>query len=257
MIFYFSGTGNTLWVAQQLAIATNERLVAIANCFDDASFTLAPDERIGFCFPVHGWKPPRIVRQFVSRLHIANAEGHFCYALVTCGDSVGKAIDILNDDLRQCGLTVESMFSLIMPESYVVLPFMYTDSEEREWRKLRTAERQIKTFCDDIVQRRRGLRELTTGPVPWVLSHVIGTVFNGVLITDKPFKVDATKCTGCTTCQHVCPVGNIAAERGKQPTWLHNHRCTACLACYHHCPHHAISYGPLTNSRGQYYYGKR
>ena len=68
MIFYFSGTGNTRWAAEQLATLTGEQLFFIPEelhtpCED----TLADGERIGFCFPVHGWQPPRIVRRSGAR----------------------------------------------------------------------------------------------------------------------------------------------------------------------------------------------
>lgn len=254
MVFYFSGTGNTLWAARMLASATNERLVPIADVRQNESFTLDDGERIGFCFPIHGWKPPRIVRKFIAQLNIDNATGHYCYALCTCGDSVGKAMEILNDDLAQHNLRTESVFSITMPETYVALPFMYTDKPEREQKKLRTATKQMKNITESVIERQSGLSETVTGPVPWVLSHIIGTVFNRFLITDKPFKVNPTRCTKCGTCAQVCPVGNIDGGRSHKPTWLHNGTCTSCLSCYHHCPRHAIEYGPLTKNRGQYYF---
>ncbi|MCR4765229.1 MAG: EFR1 family ferrodoxin, partial [Bacteroidaceae bacterium] len=87
MIFYFSGTGNTRWAATQLAQAINEQLLFIpdeikGNC----RYVLKQNERLGFCFPTHGWMPPTIVRNFINKLHISNVEGHYCYALTTCGD---------------------------------------------------------------------------------------------------------------------------------------------------------------------------
>ncbi len=122
MIFFFSGTGNTKWAAQELAKATGERLLFIPDELKSAcEYTLADDERIGFCFPVHGWQPPRIVREFVGRLKIDNASGHYTYILCTCGDSTGLAVKMLTEQLEGKGITVESCQSLTMPESYVCL----------------------------------------------------------------------------------------------------------------------------------------
>ena len=74
MIFYFSGTGNTKWVAQQIAEALNETLISIPDLIRDGQyqFTLQVEERIGFCFPTHGWQPPRIVRDFIHRFSTKN-----------------------------------------------------------------------------------------------------------------------------------------------------------------------------------------
>ncbi len=255
MIFFFSGTGNTHWAAQILAEATGERLVSMTDSEAETAYTLGEDERIGFCFPVHGWQPPKAVRRFIARLSIANPQGHFCYVLCTCGDSAGLAMEMLDVCLAEKGLKTDCRFSLVMPESYVVLPFMVTDSLKRERRKLETARAAMKRVAECVSQRRRGIDETKRGPMPWVLSHVIGAVFNAVLITDKPFKTDARRCAKCGICAKVCPTGNILYGQDGTPTWAHSGACTACLACYHHCPHHAIGYGPLTKRRGQYYYG--
>ena len=79
MIFYFSGTGNTRWVAQQIAEALGEELLYIPNLIKERrfEFKLQEDERIGFCFPTHGWQPPRIVRTFIRQLVLTGKRPHF------------------------------------------------------------------------------------------------------------------------------------------------------------------------------------
>lgn len=257
MIFFFSGTGNTLWAAKLLAEATGERLVSMADDNTESHYSLEPDERIGFCFPVHGWQPPKVVRRFVARLNITNPQSHYCYALCTCGDSAGLAMDMLDRCLKEKGLKTDSRFSLVMPESYVALPFMYTDRPEREQHKLETAQMAMHLIVPCVCERRKGIEAIKHGPLPWILSHVIGAVFNRVLITDKPFEVDPNRCSKCGVCAKICPTGNIRYGQNGTPEWTHNDRCAACLACYHHCPRHAINYGPLTKRRGQYYFGIR
>lgn len=280
MIFYFSGTGNTKWVAQQIASAIEEELVYIPDAIRAGryEYTLAEGERIGFCFPTHGWQPPRIVREFVGNLKIRGrrkeergrtfeegertfeererrnelqSEGVFCWALTTCGDSTGETMTILNRDLAAKGLRAETQFSVIMPESYVCLPFMYTDTPEREQEKIENARRQMHHIISIIKDCRRGVEELDKGATPRLYSYVIGAYFNRKMVTDKKFMVDDDVCTKCGKCTRVCPVNNI---EGKPPVWNHNGQCTACLACYHHCPVHAINYGERTRKRGQYYF---
>lgn len=267
MIFYFSGTGNTRWIAQQLAEATGEQLVNIADemleiadeMLDDnrehadarfyKEYSLADGERLGFCFPTHGWQPPKIVRSFIRRASFQHIS--YVYAVTTCGDSVGDAMSILNKELSLKGFQAETLFSVIMPESYVCLPFMYTDNEEREKEKIANARQQIKHIIDTIKGRKRGVIELERGAVPLLYSYVIGNYFNKCMITDDKFVVDADICTQCGRCEKVCPVHNM---KGTPPVWQHNKQCTCCLACYHHCPVHAINYGSITRKRGQYYF---
>ena len=253
MIFYFSGTGNTRWAAETLAQATGEQMLFIPEEQQGrCEYTLAEGERIGFVFPTHGWQPPRIVRNFIKKMHIDHAEGHFCYALTTCGDSIGVAMDILNSDLQKAGLPVAtSLFSLVMPESYVCLPFMYTDTEEKEHEKIATTKALLPHIIKCIRERREGVEELEKGGTPRLYSYVIGEYFNKRMVNDKKFTVDSDVCIKCGKCQKVCPVDNIT---GTPPEWNHNGRCTSCLACYHYCPVHAINFGKITRKRGQYFF---
>ena len=253
MIFYFSGTGNTRWVAEQIAKAIGDELVYIPDAIRDGKYDYTIDEKetIGFCFPTHGWQPPRIVREFISKLKV---ELHYCWAVTTCGDNMGETMTILNKDLAKIGLRASAMFSVIMPESYVCLPFMYTDTEEKEHQKIATARQQLPHIIECIRERRTGVVELEKGATPRLYSYVIGGYFNARMITDKKFMVDEDVCIKCGKCAKVCPVDNI---QGTPPEWIHNGRCTSCLACYHYCPTHAINFGKITRKRGQYYFNKR
>jgi ferredoxin len=258
MIFYFSGTGNTRWAAQRLAEATGEQLVSMADALrqQDLSYGLADGERLGFCFPIHGWQPPHIVRTFIDRLTIKTAGSPYCYTVCSCGDSTGLAVDMLAKELKAKGWRLSASLSLIMPESYVCLPFMYTDTPERERRKLQQAEHDLDQFIPVVTSCQEGVHRLRKGLTPWLFSHVIGAYFNRRMITDRKFRVNADKCVGCKRCEQVCPTGNLNIIDGK-PQWRHDSSCTCCLACYHHCPNHAIDYGRYTPRRGQYFYGHR
>ena len=251
MIFYFSGTGNTRWVAEQISQAIGEELLFIPDLIREGryDFILSEDERIGFCFPTHGWQPPRIVREFIRKLVV---EGEpFCWALTTCGDNMGECMTILNKNLKAKGLMAETMFSVIMPESYVCLPFMHTDPKDKELRKIENAKRQLSHIIPLIRDRIRGVEELEKGATPRLYSYVIGGYFNKRMITDRKFMVDSDVCIKCGKCENVCPVDNI---KGTPPVWMHNGQCTCCLACYHHCPVHAINYGKITRKREQYFF---
>ena len=271
MVFYFSGTGNTRWAAERLGQATGERLYYIPDELKtDCEYTLSADERIGFCFPVHGWQPPHIVRQFIRKLtffpqtskikvqssKIKVQTSNYAYALCTCGDSIGLAMQMFSEELMQRGIVLQSCQSLVMPESYVCLPFMYTDKPEREREKIEQAEKDLNLFLTVVKKRQSGYSQLKLGLTPWTFSHVIGAYFNRFMITDRKFMVDADVCTHCGRCEKACPVGDIVLQQGL-PTWKNDSSCTCCLSCYHHCPVHAINYGQITRRRGQYYFGHK
>ena len=303
MIFYFSGTGNTKWAASKLASATHEDLISIAPYMraDDSSHTLAEpfilkeNERLGFVFPVHGWRVPKLVREFIGRMKVQRAEpasagsqtlsdisgnsasadasgisasaGNsagslpFAFCVCTAGDSIGLTIENLNEvisqnpSLQALGITkVSSSYSLIMPESYVGLPFMDVDPKEKEiWKKSKSAQ-ELAVICEEIFDRKEGVSRLVKGPNPWFFTKVVGGFFENVLITDKRFHVEKDKCVKCGICANVCPVGDIKGGHGEYPEWLHHKDCLTCFTCYHHCPHHAIEFGKQTQKKGQYYF---
>lgn len=303
MIFYFSGTGNTKWAASKLASATHEDLISIAPYMraDDSSHTLAEpfilkeNERLGFVFPVHGWRVPKLVREFIGKMKVqreepdaagsqtlsdisgnsasADASGisasagnsagslPFAFCVCTAGDSIGLTIENLNEvisqnpSLQALGITkVSSSYSLIMPESYVGLPFMDVDPKEKEiWKKSKSAQ-ELAVICEEIFDRKEGVNRLVKGPIPWFFTKVVGGFFENVLITDKRFHVEKDKCVKCGICANVCPVGDIKGGHGEYPEWLHHKDCLTCFTCYHHCPHHAIEFGKQTQKKGQYYF---
>ena len=286
MIFYFSGTGNTKWAAARLAAATHEDLISIAPYMraDDSShniaepFILKENERLGFVFPVHGWRVPKLVREFICKMNIlrepSDATGGnkakaddclknspFTYCVCTAGDSIGLTIENLNKvisqnpSLQALGITeVSSSYSLIMPESYIGLPFMDVDPKEREIRKKENAAQELAVVCEEIFDRKEGISRLVKGPIPWFFTKVVGGFFENVLITDKRFHVEKDRCVKCGICANVCPVGDIKGGHGEYPVWLHHKDCLTCFTCYHHCPHHAIEFGRQTQKKGQYFY---
>jgi len=274
MIFYFSGTGNSKWAAKTLALETGDTLVSIPEVINsDCSFTLEKDEHVGFIFPIHGWRVPNIVKEFLTKLTIktlgedTSHVKHYCFCLVTAGDTIGKAMERFQQQLKSVtvndALSLKAVCSLIMPESYVGLPGMDVDTKEKELEKKELASKQLKEFSNILKQHPHkdsnqiwGWNQLIRGPIPSFFSGPVGGFFERFLITDKPFHVDSRRCVKCGICANVCPVGDIKGGLGFEPEWLHNGKCLTCFSCYHHCPHHAIEFGKRTQKKGQYFYNR-
>ena len=98
MILYLSGTGNTKYVAETLAAALRDRAVDVATLpADGFTLELEKGETLGFCFPVHGWRPPQLMRRFMNGIKVrteTSSEAMYTFVVCTAGDTVGEAIDV-------------------------------------------------------------------------------------------------------------------------------------------------------------------
>ena len=76
MIFYFSGTGNSLQAAKNIAKHNNEKLISMAAAInsgkDSFEYNLEENEIIGFVYPIYAWAPPKMVLRFIERLKLNN-----------------------------------------------------------------------------------------------------------------------------------------------------------------------------------------
>ena len=253
MIFYFSGTGNSAWVAQQLAQQLNDRLCFIPDELKgEANYKLRANEKLGFVFPVYAWRVPKFILKFIRRMKVENVS--YVYFVATCGDDSGRMDHYFKRAAQRKGWKVACGFSVIMPEAYVSLPGFDVDDKLKENRKLREA----KTRLDDMANN--PLQFLTYQHRWW--SQHLGWFFNTFLMSHKPFHTNGN-CNGCGKCAKVCPLHNIEMKAHPEkpadpetmasplrPLWHKD--CVGCLRCYHSCPQRAIEYGRFTKGKGQY-----
>ena len=138
MIFYFTGTGNSRWVAEALGTAFDEPLVSIADALNEGknAYPLGEREKVFFVFPVHSWGPAVLVPRFISRLILSGYKGQEVYFVCTCGDDCGYTDRIMRSILARRGIAVTGGFSVQMPNNYVLMPGFDVDSKMVETEKL-------------------------------------------------------------------------------------------------------------------------
>ena len=137
MIFYFSGTGNSKHVAEQLAAMLGERLVAIAEAVAEGTltFALAEGESVGWVFPTYSWGPAPVAADFASRVQLQGCGADtYCYMVTTCGDEVGETVSMFAKSLGN--IRLKAAFSVQMPNNYILLPGFDVDDKELERSKV-------------------------------------------------------------------------------------------------------------------------
>ena len=250
MVFYYSGCGNSKFIAQSIAEAFDEKMVFIpeAQRNGDFEYSLAEKEMIGFVFPIYSWRSPHLVDEFVEKLKL-NGKPSYVWTAVTCGDNVGETEKLFRKELEKIGLYLNAAFCFKMPNTYVNMIGMNVDKPEVAEEKIAKAKEKLPNVID-MIKNHAEYSDMIKGAFPRFKSNVIGSGFYK-WASDEPF-FSTDGCISCGMCTKVCPMQNITLENGR-PVWHGN--CNTCDACYHHCPKHAIQYGKATRGKGQYFFG--
>jgi ferredoxin len=242
-IYYFSGTGNSLKVARDLADELKDaELISIAKT--GGSVPNPEYEKIGIVFPVYMWGVPLIVSDFLKKLK--NSKSYF-FAVATYGGMPGAAIVQVSDLLKASGIKLSSGFAVRMPGNYT--PMYGAIPEGKQKKMFEEAAKKVKTIAEFVISGKSNKLEKSFPIINWLLTNKFYSfAAPHIHEMDKRFRVDE-KCTSCGICEKVCPVSDITLKNGK-PVW-HN-RCQQCLACLQWCPAEAIQYGKSTEGRKRY-----
>ena len=239
MIYYFSGTGNTRFVANKLAQLLHTQAQSITN----ANPAKASDAE-GFLFPVYAWGVPPVVLDFIGALPKAHGKKIWC--VLTCGDDTGNAPRMFSQAAGRNGWTVSYMNSVFMPNTYVLLPGFDVDTLQVEDKKIRQTNQQLPLIADHIISGMEG-DFCHHGSMPGLKTKLIWPLFKKWGIrTSKFYTLD--NCNGCGNCARSCPVRNISMINHR-PSWGAD--CTGCLACFHSCPSNSVQYGTVTKNKHQ------
>ncbi len=238
-IFTFSGTGNALVIARQLA----ERLgdTDVVRITSSPDFPATDDvERFGLVFPVFGWGMPRIVRQFVQSM--PTHAGQYLFAVATSAGSPATTLRQLRGLLRARGADLHAGFA-------VRGEFQISSQEEKPmaiirlmtWLVRHSQPETLHERIDEIVEtiRDKGRHTPETSTLP---ANALGVMMHGMArkffrTADRSFGV-SDACVSCGVCTRVCPRENVLLENGK-PCWHGN--CEFCYACMAWCPKGAIT----------------
>jgi ferredoxin len=251
MILWYSGCGNSRFVADQLSAKLGDsNMVFIPDAArNNTPLQFQNDEILGIVFPVYSWSVPKLVSEYLRKANI-KGKPSYVYAACTCGDETGLTYRHLCKDLRKQGLTLNAFFSFQMPETYINLPGFKLDTPDNAKRKIDGTRIQIDEVVKIIAGRKQGNFDWLKGGSSFLKSNILKPLFYGLLITDRKFTV-SDACIDCGICARNCPLQNITMENGR-PHW--NGHCTNCMSCYHRCPKNAINFGKASLGKGQYYF---
>ncbi|MCL5260617.1 MAG: EFR1 family ferrodoxin [Gammaproteobacteria bacterium] len=235
LIFYFSGTGNTKYVAEKIQesfIKKNSSctLVAIEQAKAQLHLIEAAD-KVGIGFPVHAFNAPKIVLDFADALPQTVNKKTFIFK--SAGDTLGNAGSTLElkNRLKKNGYIVfhESLYA--MPTNMVS---QYPNSIIKELCLFAQKKAEQDVFEINAEQTRLQNNSWPLNICSWLFSRF--ETFGACMLGRFHYRV-SDACNHCKTCIKICPTKNICEKNNKiKFGW----KCILCLRCIYSCPKRAI-----------------
>ena len=245
MILYYSATGNTKFIATELAKKLDDQCIDLLGRIRKNDYSeLHSDKPFIVCAPVYMSEMPRFVYDYLKNTSFTGS----------------RAVYFIADNAGYAGITAWQAKKLfkkkdmefmgcaepVMPNNYYISHYKgQTDDEIKD--------RLFKAFdkIDEISNSIQNCEKLKTRHVllaEKLITLPINSYFCKHKISAKDFSV-LDKCIGCGKCEEVCPLGNITLREDK-PSW--GDSCSHCMACIGNCPTNAIEYGTVTREKGKY-----
>ena len=148
MVFYFTGTGNSLYVAGQI----EDNPISIPQVIHNDNLDFSADS-IGVVTPVYGHEVPPMVRDFMKK---ATFHTDYFYMILTYGNRHGGAAELAKQLCDNCGMDAQYINILWMVDNW--LP-SFDMNEQRTIDK--KVDEQIATICADLSARKAMIAPVT------------------------------------------------------------------------------------------------
>lgn len=238
MIFYFTGTGNSLYVAKKL----DENTISIPQIIKEEPLEFSADS-IGIVCPVYGHEIPGMVKDFIRR---ASFKTDYLFVVLTYGAHHGGAAEIVDQFIRDADKKASFITTIEMVDNF--LPAFDMSEQMAEDKQV---EKHLEEIRSAIQSKKQGVQKTSLAErtihkmYTQMVKNAPETVWAAFRVTDE--------CVGCGICTRVCPAGCIHLEN--QYAVHDPEGCQACYACIHACPKMAIQFSlpqPEKNPAARY-----
>ena len=224
-IFYFSGTGNTLWLAKKIKAEIGGEIRYIPKWSGDISVY----DKLIIVSPIYSFGLPIPVFDFMKTIKSDSP----AWIVLNYGGAAGGAAKLAYNHAKSCGLNIKQVYTMKMPENFTA---MFSTPLITPYNKslLKKAPMAIKKIIESIKKEEE---KLLPPDNPKKHKLYYENKSNWGKLGERFSTSEA--CTLCGKCAENCPAENITIADGKVKF---GNRCIACQACYHRCPSRAVLY---------------
>ena len=244
IIFYFTGTGNSLYVAKELAENFEQvDLIAIPKAMAEEQYNYEDYVSVGFVIPLYFMGMPKLVNEFLNKINIPKAVYIFC--IVTRAYTKGIVFYEIDKILLNQGKRLDYGKYISFPDSYI--RWAGASDESAQEKLFIESKKQLDNMKKEIADNKRHIDK--EGVILKASSYTVNRLWKSTLKTkNRTFKT-SDDCIQCGICVKVCPSQNVELD-GKLVKW--GEKCQDCMACVQSCPKKAIYFSRKTKSRRRY-----
>lgn len=245
MILFFSGTGNSEFVADALSQMLCEETVNLNEFIKEKKpLNLTGSEAYVIVFPVYAWRIPKAVEELLKSAKLKGSKDVFFVG--TMGQNSGSCDKHCKKLCKQKEMNFKGFTGIVMPSNYILSDIM--PDEETAKATIKAAMPKIEKTARLIKNGQTLCKDDKTLFSSLLSSDFFNNAFNKYAVTDKNFVVGSS-CVLCGLCKRLCPKNNIEIKDEKI-VFLGN--CMNCYSCIQHCPKAAINIKGKTENHGRY-----
>ena len=246
MILYFSGTGNSKYVAKRIADALSDEIVNLNDRIKAGDTSLIETgERLIVVTPTYAWRIPRVVRDWLLKTELRGAR--LAWFVMTCGSEIGNADKYNRELCTEKAISCMGTAQIVMPENYIA---MFSAPQADKARQIVAKAEPDIDRAIAAIQANQPFAPTRNKLYDRFMSGPVNPIFYKFCVKADAFTVSDT-CIGCGQCAKRCPMNNVTIKDGK-PVWGKN--CTHCMACICYCPKEAIEYGKKSVGQPRYHF---